>query len=135
MIASSDRVWVSSGNVRGWFGTRERSVVGAPSLNLFIEALALAHRRRDLQPLAQRTFERLDAESGRAWAEHRARRGCSADHGSKVRFARDSPLEGEGFEPSVPREGNYATRLPPDRGRPARRTSHQKTVGSKGDPI
>jgi len=72
---------------------RERSVVGAPGLNLFIEALALAHRRRDLQPLAQRTFERLDAESGRAWAEHRARRGCSADHGSKVRFARDSPLE------------------------------------------
>ena len=32
-----------------------------------------------------------------------------------VRFATDSPLEGEGFEPSVPREGNYATRLPPDR--------------------
>ena len=29
-----------------------------------------------------------------------------------------SPLEGEGFEPSVPREGNYATRLPPDQGRP-----------------
>jgi len=25
-------------------------------------------------------------------------------HGSKVRFARDSPLEGAGFEPSVPRE-------------------------------
>jgi hypothetical protein len=30
----------------------------------------------------------------------------------------DSPLEGEGFEPSVPREGNYATRLPPELGRP-----------------
>jgi hypothetical protein len=29
----------------------------------------------------------------------------------KVQFAVDSPLEG--FEPSVPREGNYATRLPP----------------------
>jgi len=58
---------------------RERSVVGAPGLYLFVEALALAHRRRDLEPLAQRTFERLDAESGRAWAEHRAGRGWSAD--------------------------------------------------------
>ncbi len=28
----------------------------------------------------------------------------------------DSPLEGDGFEPSVPREGNYAARLSPDRG-------------------
>jgi AcrR family transcriptional regulator len=54
-----------------------RSVVGAPGLNLFVEALALAHRRRDLHPLVQRTFERLDAESGRAWAEHCARRGWS----------------------------------------------------------
>ena len=26
----------------------------------------------------------------------------------EVRFARDSPVEGDGFEPSVPREGNYA---------------------------
>ena len=34
----------------------------------------------------------------------------------EVRFAPDSALEGEGFEPSVPREGNYAARLPPDRG-------------------
>jgi AcrR family transcriptional regulator len=54
-----------------------RSVVGAPGLNLFVEALALAHRRSDLQPLVQRTFARLDAESGRAWAEHCARRGWS----------------------------------------------------------
>jgi len=37
-----------------------------------------------------------------------ARRDCSADHGSKVRFARDSPLEGDGFEPSVPRSRNYS---------------------------
>jgi len=58
--------------------TMVRSVVGAPGLNLFVEALALAHRRRDLHPLVQRTFERLDAESGRAWAEHCARRGWSA---------------------------------------------------------
>ena len=28
----------------------------------------------------------------------------------------DSPLEEAGFEPSVPPEGNYAARLPPDRG-------------------
>lgn len=58
--------------------TMVRSVVGAPGLNLFIEALALAHRRRDLQPLVQRTFARLDDESARAWAEHCARRGWSA---------------------------------------------------------
>jgi AcrR family transcriptional regulator len=52
-----------------------RSVVGAPRLNLFVEALALAHRRPDLQPQVQRTFERLDVESGRALEEHHARRG------------------------------------------------------------
>jgi AcrR family transcriptional regulator len=57
--------------------TMVRSVVGMPGLNLFVEALALAHRRRDLHPLVRRTFERLDAESGRAWAEHCARRGWS----------------------------------------------------------
>jgi AcrR family transcriptional regulator len=51
------------------------SVVGAPGLNLFVEALALAHRRLDLQPQVQRTFERLDAESDRALKEHRAREG------------------------------------------------------------
>src|SRR5438105_4961954 len=55
-----------------------RSVIGAPGLNLFIEALALAHRRYDLRPLMQRTFERLDAESAHAWAEHCARRGWPA---------------------------------------------------------
>jgi AcrR family transcriptional regulator len=58
--------------------TMVRSVVGAPGLNLFVEALSLAYRRRDLQPLVQRTFERLDAESSRAWAEHCQRRGWSA---------------------------------------------------------
>jgi hypothetical protein len=42
-------------------------------------------------------------------------------------FAPDSPLEGEGFEPSVPREGNYARERPrlvcgaAGRGRAARR--------------
>ena len=60
--------------------TMVRTVVGAPGLNLFVEALALAHRRPDLQAQAQRTFERLDAESGRALDEHRARRGWRADH-------------------------------------------------------
>jgi AcrR family transcriptional regulator len=58
--------------------TMVRSVVGAPGLNLFVAALVLAHRRRDLQPLVQRTFARLDVESGRAWAEHCARRGWPA---------------------------------------------------------
>jgi hypothetical protein len=28
-------------------------------------------------------------------------------HG-EIKFAGDSPLEGDGFEPSVPDEGNYA---------------------------
>src|SRR5579872_6648775 len=50
-----------------------KCVIGAPGLNLFVEALALAHRRQDLQPLVQRTFERLDAESDRALQDHRAR--------------------------------------------------------------
>jgi len=56
------------------------AVIGAPGLALFVEALALAHRRPELQAQAQRTFERLDAESGRALDEHRARRGWRADH-------------------------------------------------------
>jgi hypothetical protein len=30
--------------------------------------------------------------------------------GEEVRFAEDSPLEGEGFEPSVPPERNHASR-------------------------
>jgi AcrR family transcriptional regulator len=55
--------------------TMVKSVVGAPGLNFFVEALALARRRPDLQPLAQRTFERLDAESDRALREHRQRQG------------------------------------------------------------
>ncbi len=53
--------------------TMVKSVVGAPGLNLFVEALALAHRRPDLKPLAQRTFDRLDAESDRALRGHRER--------------------------------------------------------------
>jgi len=60
--------------------TMVRTVVGAPGLNLFVESLALAHRRPDLQAQTQRTFERLDAESGRALDEHKARRGWRADH-------------------------------------------------------
>jgi AcrR family transcriptional regulator len=54
------------------------SVIGAPRLALFVEALAMAHRRQDLQPQLQRTFERLDAESDRALAEHLVRRGWRA---------------------------------------------------------
>ena len=37
--------------------------------------------------------------------------GVASGHGLRdfaLRFVDDSPLEGEGFEPSVPREGNYA---------------------------
>jgi AcrR family transcriptional regulator len=62
-------------NERDYIETMIRSVIGAPGLNLFVEALALAHRRLDLQPLVQRTFERLDAESDRALKEHRAQQG------------------------------------------------------------
>ncbi|HXQ14617.1 MAG TPA: TetR/AcrR family transcriptional regulator [Caulobacteraceae bacterium] len=58
---------------RDYIETMIKSVIGSPGLNLFIEALALAHRRQDLQPLVQRTFERLDAESDRALREHRER--------------------------------------------------------------
>jgi hypothetical protein len=48
---------------------------------------------------------------------------------TEVRFAHDSALEGEGFEPSVPREGTTL------RDCLLIEASHQKTVGSKGDPI
>jgi AcrR family transcriptional regulator len=61
-------------NERDYIETMVRSVIGAPGLNLFVEALALAHRRQDLKPLVQRTFERLDAESDRALRDHRTRR-------------------------------------------------------------
>ncbi|HVN00961.1 MAG TPA: TetR/AcrR family transcriptional regulator [Caulobacteraceae bacterium] len=64
-------------NEDDYLETMVRSVIGAPGLNLFVEALALAHRRLDLQPLVQRTFERLDAESERALKEHRARQGLA----------------------------------------------------------
>jgi AcrR family transcriptional regulator len=62
-------------NEDDYLETMVKSVVGEPRLHLFVEALALAHRRRDLQALAQRTFERLDAESDRALKEHRVRQG------------------------------------------------------------
>jgi AcrR family transcriptional regulator len=62
-------------NEDDYLETMVRSVIGAPGLNLFVEALALAHRRRDLQGQVQRTFERLDAESDRALKDHRARQG------------------------------------------------------------
>jgi AcrR family transcriptional regulator len=62
-------------NEDDYLETMVRCVIGAPGLNLFVEALALAHRRRDLQGQVQRTFERLDAESDRALKDHRARQG------------------------------------------------------------
>jgi len=62
-------------NEDDYIETMVGSVVGAPGLNLFVEALALAHRRPDLKPLAQRTFDRLDAESDRALREHREHAG------------------------------------------------------------
>lgn len=62
-------------NEDDYLETLVHRVIGAPGLNLFVEALALAHRRQDLQPQVQRTFERLDAESDRALKEHRAQQG------------------------------------------------------------
>jgi AcrR family transcriptional regulator len=62
-------------NEDDYLQTLVRSVIGAPGLNLFVEALALAHRRPDLQPQVQRTFERLYAESDRALRDHRAQQG------------------------------------------------------------
>ena len=66
------------------------------------------------------------------WA---ARAGRVAFAAEEIRFALDSALEGEGFEPSVPaRETTLRDCLLIEEGR-LRRTLHQKTVGSKGDPI
>lgn len=51
------------------------TVLGAPGLALFVEALSLTRRRQDLAPLIERTFERLHAEGDRAYADVRRRRG------------------------------------------------------------
>jgi hypothetical protein len=62
--------------------------------------------------------------------QHLVTRGAvngGASSAARSRFAADSLLEGEGFEPSVPREGNYARERPrlvcgaAGRGRAARR--------------
>ncbi|WP_293458263.1 TetR/AcrR family transcriptional regulator C-terminal domain-containing protein [Phenylobacterium sp.] len=53
------------------------TVIGAPGLALFVEALSLTRRRQDLAPLVERTFERLHAEGDRAYAETRRKRGWS----------------------------------------------------------
>lgn len=51
------------------------TVLGAPGLALFVEALSLTRRRQDLAPLIERTFERLHAEGDRAYADARRKRG------------------------------------------------------------
>ena len=53
------------------------TVIGAPGLALFVEALSLTRRRQDLAPLIERTFERLHAEGDRAYADTRHTRGWS----------------------------------------------------------
>lgn len=55
-----------------------RAVVGAPGLNLFIEALALTRRRPDLAPQVQKTFARLHAEGDRAYSATASKRGWTA---------------------------------------------------------
>jgi hypothetical protein len=52
-----------------------------------------------------RCFCRRAAGRGRCRAHHR--------QGEKGRFAEDSPLEGDGFEPSVPRQKDLCKRSPP----------------------
>jgi len=53
------------------------TVIAAPGLALFVEALSLTRRRQDLAPLVERTFDRLHAQGDRAYAETRAARGWS----------------------------------------------------------
>jgi hypothetical protein len=88
--------------------------------------------------------------------------GAGAPLIEKVRFAEDSPLEGDGFEPSVPRKRDPLFKSAQQRQRavhnelcdrrndqvldaakfsretapmrPASGVSHQKTVGNKGGP-
>ena len=55
---------------------------------------------------------RLSADRAGNAACKPARKAGVLDHEDKVTRETDSLLEGDGFEPSVPREGNYATRLP-----------------------
>lgn len=64
------------------------SVVAAPGLALFIEALALARRRQDLAPLIERTFERLYSEGDRAYAAIRDQRGWPHDDDPAMRARR-----------------------------------------------
>ena len=100
-------------NEDDYLETLVHRVVGAPGLNLFVEALALAHRRPDLQFHVQRTFERLDAESDRALKEHRAQQGLppgnTAVHAHRFlgdRAWHGRPGWGDRRVPSVPRRGN-----------------------------
>lgn len=64
------------------------SVVAAPGLALFIEALTLTRRRQDLAPLIERTFERLHAEGDRAYGAVRDQRGWSHDDDPAMRARR-----------------------------------------------
>src|SRR6202171_4440287 len=54
---------------------------------------------------------------------HEVRRSCRAALIEEVRFARDSPLEGDGFEPSVPREKD---------GEKAKESISHKTASAEG---
>ena len=65
-----------------------QSVVAAPGLALFIDALALTRRRQDLAPLIERTFDRLHAEGDRAYAAIRDLRGWPHDDDQAMRARR-----------------------------------------------
>lgn len=63
------------------------TVIGSPGLALFVEALSMVRRRRDLAPLIERTLERLNSEGDRAFADARRRKGW-AEAGSAATAAR-----------------------------------------------
>ena len=65
----------ASANGRDYNRRLVETVVGAPGLSLFVEALSLVRHRQDLAPLIERTFERLHAQGDRAYAEVREQRG------------------------------------------------------------
>ena len=83
-----------------------------------------SRRFRQLEPVIRRTFDiptmvRLSVGPSRANLTEARPRGHGKE--GQRRFVHDSPLEGEGFEPSVPRRGQHFSRLP--------RSSFSETAG------
>lgn len=64
---------------REYLDVMVRSVLAAPSLSMFVEAVAIVRMRPKLHPLLQTTMDQLDRESGRAVAEFFARSSKASD--------------------------------------------------------